>query len=349
MKALISNYNNVPGKHCGSTAMRNLIAYYCDLELSEAEVIGLGSACDFIYLKSPQSEPPVLTLGRSRSMEIDLAHALGIDYREMPDFDNAHAWESVRQEVIEGRPTMLSGDTYYLDYRGFGGHHFPSHRFVLLGFDDDREIAMVADRIESAVEECSYSALAASRNPPIPISTYNLWGKFYDTEVKRSLPEAYALAIKRSVERMLGIDSSPEKLLRAFTGNYDVEIATGIKGLAAFYHDFPGWQNVEQWQIIVRYTSNCFENYGTGGGNFRQMYTSFLESAQRYLPEVVGQSSIDACSMVASQWRELSASLYALTKNESRQGWQDCHQQIGQILEQETRLYQHLKQQLEAV
>jgi len=346
MKILIDNYKNVPGKHCGSTAMRNLIAHYCDLQLTEPEVIGLGSATDFIYLKCPQSEPSILTLGRSRSMEVDLTHALGIDYREVPDFDNAHAWEVVKQEVIEGRPTMLSGDTFYLDYRGFGGHHFPAHRFVLVGFDDKREKAIIADRADVVFEECSYNALAASRNPPMPISTYNLWGKFYGGEVKRSLQEAFWFAINRTTERMLGMDTSPETLLRAFTGGYDVEIATGINGLTAFYEEFPTWQKHAQWQNIVRYASNCFENYGTGGGNFRVMYASFLESAQSHLPNVVDQNSIAICYDAAEQWRVLSASLYTLSQQEEESHWRKCHQQIGQVLESETKLYQHLAKRL---
>jgi len=174
MKALIKNYRNKPGDHCGSTAMMNLITHYCDLELSEPEIIGLGSATDFIYIQSEKNDPQILTLGRSRTMEFDVTHALGIDYREIPDLDNAHAWEVVKQEVLAGRPTMLSGDTFYLDYRGFGGHHFPAHRFVLVGFDDERKKAIIADRMDPTFEECSYDALAASRNPRSPISTYNL-------------------------------------------------------------------------------------------------------------------------------------------------------------------------------
>ena len=346
MNTLIENYQIKPGEHCGSTAMMNLLTHYCDLQLSEDEVIGLGSATDFIYIKSERNEPKVLTLGRSRSMGIDLTIALGIDYREMPEADNARAWELVKQEVLAGRPTMLSGDTFYLDYRGFGGHHFPAHRFVLLGFDDERQKAIVADRIDTTLEECSYDALAASRNPPSPISTYNLWGKFYNTDIKRSMSEACVYAINRTVQRMLGIDTSPEKLLRAFTGKYPVSIATGVDGIRQFHEDFPLWREEHDWKIIVKYSANCFERYGTGGGNFRKMYAGFLEKAQQHIPEVVDGKCIAMTRHLASEWTLLSEQLNQLLKEDNDQRWQQCHTQIGSILKQEKGLYQYLGKRL---
>jgi len=346
MKTLIENYKTKPGEHCGSTAMMNLLAHYCDLQLSEDEVIGLGSATDFIYIKSELNEPKILTLGRSRSMEIDVAMSLGVDYREIPELDNERAWELVKKEVLAGRPTMLSGDTYYLDYRGFGGHHFPAHRFVLLGFDDERQKAIVADRIDTSLEECSYDALTSSRNPPSPISTYNLWGKFHNTDVKRTMREACLYAINRTVQRMLGFDTSPKKLLRAFTGNYPVSIATGIEGIGKFHEDFISWRNEIDWKTIVKYTSNCFERYGTGGGNFRKMYAGFLESAQQHIPEVVDEHSIAMTRQLASEWTLLSEQLNQLLKEGNDQEWQQCHAQIGSILEQENDLYHYLGERL---
>jgi len=346
MKTLIQNYQNIPGEHCGSTAMMNLIAHYCGLKLSEAEVIGLGSATDFIYIKSEQNQPKILTLGRSKSMEVDLTQALGIDYREIPDLDNAHAWEVVKQEVLAGRPTMLSGDTFYLDYRGFGGHHFPAHRFVLVGFDDERRKAIIADRIDSTFEESAYDALAASRNPPTPISTYNLWGKFHGTDVKRTMREACLFAMDRSVKRMLGIDKSPEMLLKAFTGKFQVKITTGIQGIRAFHEDFLSWKTDEDWKTTVKYTSDCFERYGTGGGNFRKMYANFLEKAQQHAPEVIDQKCILMTRNIAQEWTTLSGRLIQLTKKNSDHNWKKCHDKIGNILLQETALYQHLEQRL---
>ena len=107
-------------------------------------------------------DPGVAVFGRTAGLEVDLGRILGIDYREQPEPDDEHAWEAVRAEVLARRPTMLSGDILYLDYREFK-IHFPAHRFVLLGFDDASQKAFIADRIRPVAEACSYGALAQSR------------------------------------------------------------------------------------------------------------------------------------------------------------------------------------------
>ena len=345
MKTLVEKYNHRTGMHCASTAIRNLVYHYCSLDLSEPEVFGLGSGIDFIYLKSEQNDPVITTFGRGMSMEIDFATALGIDYREIPDFDNRHAWEVVRQEVAEGRPTMLSGDHYYLDYKN-ARDHFPAHRFVLLGFDDDRQMAIIADRMRLEYEECPYDKLALSRNPPLPISTYNLWGKFHDTKVNNNMKDAFVFALKRTVQRMLGDDKSQEEMIRAVMAGYTVEISTGLKGLAVYYDSFSSWRERKDCLIITKYAYNCIEKYGTGGGNFRKMYSNFLEIASQYLPGAINTSLIHLSSDVASYWTKLSELLRGLTSDSEDQHWRECHRFIGKILDKETQLFESLEKQL---
>ncbi len=141
MRTLIDNYRNLTAEHCGSGAMRNLLFHYCELDLPEGVVFGLGSGLDGMCFTFDEASPPLMLFGRSITMEQDLAESLGLDYTEIMQPDNELAWEEVRNEVIAGRPVMLSGDIFYLDYRKFKVH-FPSHRFVLLGFDDrGREVS----------------------------------------------------------------------------------------------------------------------------------------------------------------------------------------------------------------
>ena len=199
MKHLITGYQNVPGRHCGSVAMKNLLQHCCGLDLTEEVVFGLGSGIDCIFLHNPRLAPAVVLFGRSITMEVDLAEALAVDYRETIEMDDKKAWEDVRGEVAAGRPTMLSGDVFYLDYREFKVH-FPAHRFVLVGFDDERGTAWVADRVDPEPQACSGAALARSRNSPVGLSTFNLWGKFHGTKVGHSLEEACALALRKTAQ-----------------------------------------------------------------------------------------------------------------------------------------------------
>lgn len=139
------DYENVPGEHCGSAAMRNLIRHYCGLDLSEEAAFGLGSGIDLLFLESPENEPAILAFGRSITLEIDLAAALGIDYREarivVPDLvdesqpgmaDRAAAlWTEVAGRLgdqghgdlgrILGRCSGLLGDIHGIETQLFEG------------------------------------------------------------------------------------------------------------------------------------------------------------------------------------------------------------------------------------
>jgi hypothetical protein len=121
---LIESFRIFPGEHCGSVAMRGLLNHYCGLELPEPAVFGLGAGIECCYLESPAMQPAVSVFGRTLSLEADLGQILQVDYREQPEADDEQAWQVVREEVLAGRPTMLSGDILYLDYREYKVH-FP--------------------------------------------------------------------------------------------------------------------------------------------------------------------------------------------------------------------------------
>jgi hypothetical protein len=313
-RTLIESYRNVPGEHCGSTAMRNLIRHYCKLELTEAMVFGLGSGIDFVLIEADRYEPGVFLFGRSATMETDVADALGLHYTEQTEPDDARAWAVVRDEVAAGRPTMLSGDALYLDYRDFRVH-FPAHRFVLLGFDDEARKAMVADRIVPDTQACSYEALAASRNPKDFISTVNLWGKFHDGVAERDLPDAVRIAIGKAARRMLDAEAGGTAAGDSTIGGAapaGVAMASGICGLSRLASRLPTFLQRPNARELARYAGACIESFGTGGGNFRLMYAAFLEEARekRYAPVVA--EDVAGIRESARDWTDLSSQLRAL-------------------------------------
>lgn len=307
----IDGYRNVPGQHCGSTAMRNLTRHYCGLELSEAMVFGLGSGLHFLLLETELFEPGVLMFGRTATMEVDFADALGLHYTEQTEADDAEAWRLVREEVRAGRPTMLSGDALYLDYRDFKVH-FPAHRFVLLGFDDDARRALVADRIDEAAQPCAYDALAASRNPKDFLSTWNLWGKFHDGHVGRTIAQACATAIPRAARRMLENDVGgvqvPDGAAVTATG--------GLAGLDRLAVRLPEFLARPSGKALARYAAACIESFGTGGGNFRVMYSAFLQEVRDAGHLDVRADEVEAMRESARRWTSLSDHLRACSLGE---------------------------------
>jgi len=338
MKTLITDYRNLPGEHCGSAATRNLLCHYCGIELSESVIFGLGAGLESIFIKVNTLDPAISIFGRSISMEADALNALGIDYREQPEPDNQKAWEDVRNEVIAGRPTMLTGDIFFLDYRNYKVR-FPAHRFVLLGFDDEKEIAYVADRVDPEPQACSYQALAKSRNPTTGITTFNLWGKFFDTIVKKSFEQAACYAIKTCVSRMKGKDTSQADLIKSVTGDNAV-VVTGIEGLSAFADDLARWHKRDDAAQLASYNAQCIEKFGTGGGNFRNLYTGFLEWASDRVPDIVNTRHVELARESAENWSKLAELLQTASEHPaSSNAWQQASDKAMRIRDIEEQLF----------
>lgn len=344
MKALIDSYENFPGDHCGSVAMRGLLHHYCGLDLPEPAVFGLGSGAASVFLSGPGLDPSAMLIGRTIRMEQDLATNLQLDYRERPEDDDEEAWQIVREEVLAGRPTMLSGDILYLDYREFKVH-FPGHRFVLLGFDDSIQKAYIADRIRPEPEACSYGALITSRNPPEGMSTHNLWGRFHDPTIGRELVDAAKRAISKCAKAML-IDADPEN--GEFGGltsttSAETKVMTGVRAVRAFAEDVKDWSTREDTTWVAGYNANCIEKFGNGGGNFRRLYSVFLTWARDLDPRLVPESAPGLALEAADTWTAVSNALFAASRDETnRKHWDEAAEHAFRVADLEERLFRSL-------
>jgi hypothetical protein len=334
MRTLITGYRSFPGEHCGSVAMRGLLNHYCGLELPEDVVFGLGAGLGVMYLSVPALIPGAVAFGRTASMEVDLAAALGIDYEEHPEPDDGRAWQDVREEVLAGRPTMLTGDIFYLDYRDYKVH-FPAHRFVLLGFDDEKRVVYIADRIREEPEVCSYGALFASRNPPQGMSTHNLWGRFRGGAVKHDLAAATRTALATCTRRMLGEEDT--QLLAAGAG---ASLTTGVAGIRRFAEELPGWGGLPEPAPLASYNAACIEKFGNGGGNFRRMYARFLEWAHARDAARVPAEAAALAWRAADGWTALAHQLWAAAAGEDR--WREAGARAAAIADIEQELFERL-------
>ncbi len=324
MKVLIEDYRNLTAEHCGSGSMRNLIFHYCNLELDEAVVFGLGSGIDAMYIPAPGEKPPLMFFGRGGSMETDLATALDLDYTEQTESDDDKAWSDVAAEVAAGLPTMLSGDIFYLDYREYTVH-FPGHRFVLLGYDDDTQSTYLADRTDEETQRCSMQALRLSRNAPVGLSSVNRWGRFSSGRVGHSLEEACRIALERSVGRMLG-----EKRYENMAQIDDIpDVVFGLAGIQRLASSMANWPKGEQAVVYARYIENCIARFGTGGAFFRNLFAGFLVWAHERRGDLVGEQAVVMGRQVAALWDELAVQMMAI--NDSK-GAGDCWNNPCRIL-----------------
>ncbi|GAB5413506.1 MAG: BtrH N-terminal domain-containing protein [Congregibacter sp.] len=346
MRVLIENYRNLTAGHCGSGAMRNLLFHYTGLDLEEGVIFGLGSGLDTVYFDFAAAEPPFMFFGRGSSFEADIGKHLGVDYRETVQPDDDIAWQDVRKEVIAGRPTMLSGDIFYLDYPKFIVH-FPAPRFVMLGFDDEREEVYVADRTDEETQTCSMQAIRQSRNPPVGISTYNLWGKFHAKHIHHSLPEACGLALGATVRRMLNFDSSQYDLMQAMQGGAEGELTVGLQGLKAMTERLPRWRELDDPSAHLQYLDNAIIKFGTGGGFFRDHFAAFMRWAAVQRPDLVGATTVTLAEDAARKWNALSPLIQTMLTSaqtgaiDARQ-WAQAEDHLLDIYECEYSLFGHL-------
>lgn len=343
MKTMIEGYRIHPGEHCGSSALRGLLEHYCGLELPEPAVFGLGAGLDCGYFETDSMDPPIGVMGRTASFEQDLGRNLAIDYRERFEADDEEAWRVAREEVLAGRPSMLSGDILYLDYREYKVH-FPGHRFVLLGFDDDIGKAFIADRIRDVPEACSYGALAKSRNPPEGLSTHNLWGRFHGTEVGRELAPAARIAIRQCAGHMLGAEpTSADDSEPGFDLPRNGEAVNGVAAIRRLAESLAGWADRPDVEWVASFNSRCIEKFGNGGGNFRRLYAGFLTWARALDERLVPESAPALATQAADGWTTLSVLLGDAARGEAGADvWQDAAAEAERIADTEHALFTQL-------
>ena len=227
---------------------------------------GLGAGACFYYLALEDASPTRWFNGRTAPPRGELPRA---DRRRRsscaPSRTPTQAWEAARAGVDAGRPALLLTDLYYLDHYGSSAH-FPGHAVVLAGYDD--EVAYLSD---TAFEELQTTRLARTwrearhgEHPAYPLAGPHVHGRA--AEVDRERPaRGGAGAIERAAREML------EPSFGEFAG------LPALRRLAAEAGAWP--EAAEDWQWCARFAYQVIERRGTGGGNFRLMYSRFLAEA----------------------------------------------------------------------
>ncbi len=162
---MVPGYRHVPGNHCGSTALRNLLAFH-GLELTEEMAFGLGAGACFYYVVLDDQSPSRFTNGRVSRLEEQFVELTGAPL-ELHTFDDAEAsWDGARETVDGGRPAILLSDLYHLDHYGKSAH-FPGHAVVLAGYDD--ELAYLSDTAFEELQTTRLENLAKARHESLPV------------------------------------------------------------------------------------------------------------------------------------------------------------------------------------
>jgi hypothetical protein len=111
----------------------------------------------------------------------------------------------------------------------------------------------------------------------------------------------------------------------------DFEGLPAMRRFAAAVGDWP--EAAEDWQWCARFLYQVIERRGTGGGNFRKMYSRFLEEAGFEEAALAREASDD--------WSKLA--LAARTASEPDEAdpahWQNLSAEAANVLDAEERLW----------
>lgn len=314
----VPGYVHTSGHHCGSTALRNLLAFH-GVAISEEMAFGLGAGACFYYVALDDASPTRWFNGRTARLEENFDELTGaaLELRTFEQGDDG-AWEAARVEIDAGNPVLLLTDLYYLDHYG-NSAHFPGHAVVLAGYDEEHvhlsdtgfEQLQVTTRIEDL------DRARHSDHPAYPLSghMFTAGGGVSEEQLRAAIPAAIERAAKAMVE--------PE--FRQFSG------LDAVQRLAT---EVGAWPEVAaDWQWCARFGYQVIERRGTGGGAFRLMYSRFLEEA--------GRAEAPLAAEAAASWTKLAEAFRAASERDEPKPalWREIDGAAKRVAEAERRLW----------
>lgn len=317
---LVPGYTHTPGHHCGSTALRNLLAFH-GVAISEELAFGLGAGACFYYVTIEEASPTRWFNGRTARLEENFDELTGAAL-ELRTFEpgDGDAWEAARAEVDAGKPVLLLTDLYHLDHYG-NSAHFPGHAVVLAGYDD--EVAHLSDTGFEQLQTTRLENLDRARHSDHP--AYPLAGHMF-TVAGAVSPERLREAVPAAIERAAQAMVEPE--FRDFSG---------LNAVNLFAAEAGSWpEATEDWQWCARFGYQVIERRGTGGGAFRLMYARFLEE--------VGRPEAPLAADAASAWTHLANAFHLASENDAPEPslWREIDRAANRVAEAEDRLWTSL-------
>ncbi len=321
----IEGFSHVPGRHCGSTALANLLRRY-GLDLPEEVVFGLAAGAAFFYVELPDMSPSRIINGRAAKLEeqfIDLAKgALVLE----KDEDPSGSWQIAKRRIDSGDPVILLTDLYYLDHYD-NSAHFPGHAVVLAGYDS--ESAYLADTDFEDLVSVPLESLSKARHsqaPPFPLAgeAISVPDPASIAELEERLPELSRKAIELAATNMINPPFGEHQ---------------GVPALRKLATEVASWPNeADDWKWCARFGYQVIERRGTGGGNFRKIYSEFLSYVDGLGIEGAKEASV-LCAAAAEKWTALSRDFKTASKSEDKDVWDRLAEQSADLASREERLW----------
>lgn len=266
---VLEDFTYFGGKHCQTTALRNILQYK-GFDLSEEMLLGLGGGIGFIYWYMKKMPAPFVggrSGGKNEEFLTNMLERMGGSGSLFQTSSVTKGHDQLMGMLHSGEPVYTYVDMAYLPYLALPGDaHFGAHTVVVYGVDEEDDIVYVSDRgqgpVRVTVEELKNAR--SSKFPPFPPQNKILVIE-YPQQLK-DLKDGITDALKECCYAMLNPPIS----------NF------GLKGMKKWAKIVMKWP--QQFTGLNLY--GCLMNVyiyieigGSGGSAFRPMYAAFLREA----------------------------------------------------------------------
>ncbi|EJR50948.1 hypothetical protein IIO_06381 [Bacillus cereus VD115] len=295
-KHIISNFPSLVGKHCSSTAIREITMYYKN-PLSEAMIFGIGSGLFFSYFSFANNYPRLL-ITRTPYFENNFFNAINHSFKwysnEVLDVDK------IINFLENDIPILMISETGYLDFYGTaGGRNVAGHTFTIVGFDITKKTFVVSDFISSEYFSLNLADLKKTAGQAkVPYDRKNVWAPVHPFIIE-DIREAILKGMRKNAKDMLQDKND----------NYGI---LNIKKLAA---EVPYWTQLPEWKECCIHTYMMIEKIGSGGSGFRKLYTDFLIEASSYIQEIKQYSCINKMEEIHKLYKLLGRKFFSAGRN----------------------------------
>jgi hypothetical protein len=296
MLKMPGSFAHESGVHSDTTALRDVFAA-AGHRFPESFFFGIGEGLGFYYWNGRNLPRPTIG-GRCGNLELDrrVCNKLGANLAIKESSSAKRAQERMLALLEAGRPVMMHVDTYYLKFLR-SKCHYGAHCVVVVGADEERCHAIVADRSRDGLVSVPLAELAearASRYKPFP--PQNRW---FEIDV----PDKIDVNAK-FIMGAIGMNAT--EMLNSTIRN------VGIGGIYYFSNCIRSWEDTfgkKTLGEICREAHSAIDGDGTGGGCFRNLYADFLRYAAKTTGEAALDEVADGYRRVGTMWSQLGKML----------------------------------------
>jgi hypothetical protein len=291
----LEGFQSLETHHCVTGSMRHVYVYN-DHDISEDMLLGIGAGVSFSYWHFEGQMPFMGGRGGFKPpMEELSGQRTGVAIESHTTTSARKARQTLLETLDAGQPVMIQCDMGFLPYFDFGGqeYHFGGHVVVICGYDPDTEQVLIADRDEE-LHPVSMEDLERARGSTFkPFPPKHLWYTFDFSHKRQPTPGEVRQAIAEQVGAMLEPPISN----------------VGVKGIRKAAGRVPKWPDSMDADELRGALFNAYIFIspvgGTGGGNFRYMFSRFLREAAGITGDPHLAESADEFQHIGDEWEKL--------------------------------------------